>query len=267
LLVLFSFLSQPASGGGVVWDPTTTAYRSIAVDTDFLGRSTVNWAYLEILGVSVLQALTCTIVCLLLSFPLALWMANQPPRRQAALMLLVTVPFWTNLLVRTYAWVLLLGDGGTVNDVLAGVGLGRQQLLYTPFATTIGLVYTALPFMVLPIYASLERFDFRLAEAAYDLGAHRGTVLRRVVYPAARPGIIAGLLLVFIPTLGAYVQPLMLGGGKELLVGTLIADQFGTARNWPLGSALSVVLMVFVLHGLLMVAAWSRRTGARVKLR
>jgi spermidine/putrescine transport system permease protein len=120
--------------------------------------------------------------------------------------------------------------------------------------------------MVLPIYALLERFDFRLAEAAYDLGARRLTVVRRVVYPAARPGIIAGVFLVFIPALGSYIQPALLGGGKSLLVGNLIAAQFGEARNWPFGAALSILLLIVVLLALLVVVGWSRRTGTKVEL-
>src|SRR3712207_232513 len=141
---------------------------------------------------------------------LALWMTAQPPRRQAVLVLLVTIPFWTNLLVRTYAWMLMLSDNGLVNDVSAAAGLGRHTLLNTQFFSGFGLAYTFLPFMVLPIYAALERFDFLLAEDAYDLGARRRMVLRLVIYPAARPVIIAEVFLVFVPALGSYMQPELL---------------------------------------------------------
>jgi spermidine/putrescine transport system permease protein len=185
---------------------------------------------------------------------------------QTVLVLLVTIPFWTNLLVRTYAWILLLNDNGVISSATSAVGLGRLELLNTPIASGIGLVYTFLPFMVLPIYALLERFDFRLAEAAYDLGARRLTVVRRIIYPAARPGIIAGVFLVFIPALGSYVQPALLGGGKSLLVGNLIAAQFGEARNWPFGAALSMLLLAVVLLALLAMLLWSRRTGTKVEL-
>ena len=267
LLVIFSFLSQPEFGGGVVWAPSAEAYRRVLLDTDFLGHSSLNLAYLQVLGLSVLQATITTVVCLALAFPMALWIVTLSPKRQSLMLLLVTIPFWTNLLVRTYAWILILNDNGIPRRAITAVGLGEPTLLYTDAAATIGLVYTALPFMVLPIYSALERFDFRLAEAGYDLGARRATVLRRIIYPAARPGVLAGTFMVFIPTLGAYVQPLMLGGGKQLLVGNLIADQFGASRNWPFGSALSVVLMLIVLLGLLAIAGWSRRTGTAVQLR
>ena len=266
VIVVFSLLTQPESGGGVVWKVSGEAYRRFLLDTDFLGRSLVDWSYVQVFGVSFVQAALTTVGCLLLGFPLALWMTAQPPRRQAVLVLLVTIPFWTNLLVRTYAWMLMLSENGLVNDVGEAVGLGRHTILNTQVASGIGLAYTFLPFMVLPIYAALERFDVRLAEAAYDLGAGRWTVLRRVVYPAARPGIVAGVFLVFVPALGSYVQPELLGGGKSLLVGNLIAAQFGAARNWPFGSALSVLLMLSVLLGLLAVALWSRRTGASVRV-
>ncbi len=266
VIVLFSLLTQPELGGGVVWELSGEAYRRFLFDTDFLGRSTVDWSYVQVFGVSFVQASATTLGCLLLAFPLALWMTSQPPRRQAVLVLLVTIPFWTNLLVRTYAWMLMLSDNGLVNDVSDAVGLGRHTLLNTQVASGIGLAYTFLPFMVLPIYAALERFDVRLAEAAYDLGASRAMVLRRVVYPAARPGIVAGVFLVFVPALGSYVQPELLGGGKSLLIGNLIAAQYGSARNWPFGSALSVLLMLAVLLGLLALATWSRRTGASVRV-
>jgi spermidine/putrescine transport system permease protein len=263
---VFSFLTQPNLGGGVVWKATTTAYRRFLFDTDFLGRTAFDASYLRVFGVSFVQAGVTTVACLLLAFPLALWMANRTPRAQTVLVLLVTIPFWTNLLVRTYAWMLVLNDNGIVNRLSRALGLGGHQLLYTQFASGIGLVYTFLPFMVLPIYATLERFDFRLAEAAYDLGARKPTVIRRVIYPAARVGIVSGVFLVFIPALGSYVQPALLGGGKSLLVGNLIAQQYGEGRNWPFGSALAVILLVFVLVGLLVVALWSRRTGAKVSL-
>ena len=266
VVVLCSFMTQPEYGGGVVWKLSTEAYRRFFVDTDFLGNTSFNSAYFSVFGLSFLLAAITTVACVVMGFPLALWMANRSPRVQTILVLLVTIPFWTNLLVRTYAWILLLNDNGAINSATNAVGLGKHEMLNTPFASGIGLIYTVLPFMVLPIYALLERFDFRLAEAAYDLGAKRLTVVRRVIYPAARPGIIAGLFLVFIPALGSYIQPALLGGGKSLLVGNLIAAQYGEARNWPFGSALAILLLVVVLLALLVLLAWSRRTGTKVEL-
>lgn len=266
VVAIFSVLTQPDYGGGVVWTLSGEAYKRFFVETDFLGNASFNSAYLQVFALSFWLAAVTTVACVALGFPLALWMSMQSRRAQNVLVLLVTIPFWTNLLVRTYAWLLVLNENGLVNDMSDAVGLGRFDMLYTPFASSVGLVYTFLPFMVLPIYGLLERFDFRLAEAAYDLGANRMTVLRRVVYPAARPGLIAGLFLVFVPALGSYVQPALLGGGTSLLVGNLIAAQFGDARNWPFGSALSILLLAVLVITLLAVLAWSRRTGAKVQL-
>jgi spermidine/putrescine transport system permease protein len=266
VVAIFSFLTQPEFGGGVVWTPTIEAYKRFFVETDFLGNTSFNLGYINVFLLSFWLAAITTVACIALGFPLALWMSNQSRRAQNVLVLLVTIPFWTNLLVRTYAWLLVLNENGVVNDITDALGRGRFQLLYTPFASGVGLVYTFLPFMVLPIYALLERFDFRLAEAAYDLGANRWVVLRRVIYPAARPGIIAGVFLVFVPALGSYVQPALLGGGKDLLVGNLIAAQFGDARNWPFGSALSMILLAVLLIALVVVLLWGRRTGTKVEL-
>ncbi len=177
----------------------------------------------------------------------------QPERRRNLLLFLVTVPFWTNLLVRVYAWILLLRNGGLVDAGLQGIGLTDTGLglLYTDNAVIIGLLYTYLPFMVLPIYSSLEKMDWRLVEAAFDLGANRWKALRRVIVPLAMPGIVAGCILVFIPALGSYIIPELLGGGKALMIGNLIQLQFGTAHNWPFGAALSFALLAFVLLAML----------------
>jgi spermidine/putrescine transport system permease protein len=193
-------------------------------------------------------------------------MATRPEKVQNLLVLLVTIPFWTSLLVRTYAWMLILNDNGIVNSVSKALGLGSHELLYTPFASQIGLIYTFLPFMVLPIYSALAGFDFRLAEAAYDLGARKMSVVRKVLLPIAVPGVISGVLLVFMPAFGSYVQPVLLGGGKFLLIGNLIADQFGQSRNWPFGAALSVIILVMLMLALIIIAVYSRRSGRKVEL-
>jgi spermidine/putrescine transport system permease protein len=185
---------------------------------------------------------------------------------QNILVLLVTIPFWTNLLVRTYAWMLILNENGIINTFTKGIGIGSFDLLYTPFASQLGLIYTFLPFMVLPIYSSLAGFDFRLAEAAYDLGARKMTVMRRIILPIATPGIVSGLLLVFMPAFGSYVQPVLLGGGKLLLVGNLIAAQFGASRNWPFGATLSVIVLVMLLLTLIAIAFYSRKSGRKVEI-
>ncbi len=171
---------------------------------------------------------------------------------------MVTLPFWTNLLVRNYAWILLLRDYGTINNTLMWLGVIDEPLalLHTQTAVAIGLTYSFLPFMVLPIYASLEKLDFRLVEASFDLYAGRWQTLKRVILPLALPGIAAGCILVFVPSLGSYVTPELLGGGKTLMIGNLIGLQFGAARNWPFGAALGLFLLALVL---LSLWAYSRR--------
>ena len=189
---------------------------------------------------------------LVLAFPTALWMAFQPAKRQPLLLMLVTVPFWTNLLVRNYAWVLMLRNGGFLDWALNGIGLAHRpiDILYTPYATLIGLVYSFLPYMILPIYVSMNKIDRRYIEGAYDLGADQWRVIRRIILPLTLPGIIGGLILVFIPCLGAFVSPAILGGGKSMMIGSLIQEQFGQGRNWPFGAALSFTLLALILGAL-----------------
>ena len=266
VIVVFSFLTRPATGGGVIYEFTLEPYINFLFQADFLGNTTFDPRYLVVIGDSFWQALVTTVVCFLLSFPLALWIATRTPKVQSFLVLLVTIPFWTNLLVRTYAWILILNDNGIVNTAAQSMGLPKMELLYTPFASQLGLIYTFLPFMVLPIYSALAGFDFRLAEAAYDLGAKKFTVMRRIILPVAVPGIVSGVLLVFMPAFGSYVQPVLLGGGKVLLIGNLIAAQFGDARNWPFGAALSVIILVLLLIALLAVALYSRKSGRKVEI-
>ena len=167
-------------------------------------------------------------------------------------MLFVTIPFWTNLLIRTFAIMGLIRNDGLVNNLLMATGLTEApiQMMFTDFAILLGMVYVYLPLMVLPLYASMERMNFSLVEAAYDLYASRARVLRKVIIPTVKPGIVAGSILVFIPALGAYVTPRILGGGKQLMLGNLIEVQFGQARNWPLGAALSLTLLVIVTAAL-----------------
>jgi spermidine/putrescine transport system permease protein len=178
--------------------------------------------------------------------------------------LLITIPFWSNLLVRTLAIMFIIRDEGLINNLLIGIGLIDRPItiLYTNFAVLLGLLYSFLPFMVLPLYATLEKLDFRLVEAAYDLYATPRRVLWRVIIPLTFPGIVAGCLLVFIPALGAYVTPLILGGGTHLMIGDLIAQQFGSGRNWPLGCAQALILMAAVLVALYF---YVRNTSGKVQ--
>ncbi|PWT98366.1 MAG: ABC transporter permease [Terriglobia bacterium] len=203
--------------------------------------------YLEILLRSFAIALAATALCLVLAFPAALFIARAPRHKNLYLQL-VMLPFWTSFLVRTYAWLFLLRDTGLVNTVLQALGIihAPLPLLYNDGAVLLGLVYGYLPFMVLPIYATLERLDPTLVEAASDLGARPLAALFRVIVPLTKPGIVAGSVLVFIPCLGAYLTPDLLGGGRTVLVGNLVQNQFTTGRDWPFGSTVSILLMFAV---------------------
>ncbi|TPF96468.1 ABC transporter permease [Bifidobacterium sp. UTCIF-39] len=249
VIVAFSFMSRPDMGGGVKFQFATDAYEKLLFRHDFFGNRFFDTRYLEVFGTSLWQALLTTAVCVALAFPIALWMSMKSAKVQQILVLLVTIPFWTNLLVRTYAWMLILNENGPINWAANLLGIGKQQLLYTSFASVIGLIYTFLPFAILPMYSALSGFDFRLVEAAYDLGAHKLTVMRRVILRAAMPGVMSGVALCFIPAFGSYVQPVLLGGGRVLMVGNLIASQFAEARNWPFGAALSTVILSITLLG------------------
>jgi spermidine/putrescine transport system permease protein len=203
--------------------------------------------YLTILLRSFAMALGATALCLVFAFPAALFISRAPSRKNLYLQL-VMLPFWTSFLVRTYAWIFLLRDTGLINTVLqqAGIIRGPLPLLYNSGAVLLGLVYGYLPFMVLPIYATLERLDPALEEAAADLGARPMATVFRVVVPLSKPGIVAGSILVFIPCLGAFLTPDLLGGGRTVLVGNLVQNQFTSARDWPFGSAISIALMALV---------------------
>jgi spermidine/putrescine transport system permease protein len=215
--------------------------------------------YLTILWRSFAMALAATVLCLLLAFPAALFI-SRAPRYKNLYLQLVMLPFWTSFLVRTYAWIFLLRDTGFFNTVLQALGIIHSPLplLYNDGAVLLGLVYGYLPFMVLPIYATLERLDPSLVEAAADLGARPLTTVLRIVVPLSLPGIVAGSVLVFIPCLGAYLTPDLLGGGRTVLVGNLVQNQFTTARDWPFGAAVSIALMALVT---LVLAIFLRREG------
>ncbi len=264
-LMAYVSILEKGLNGGVVWGShTTEAYLSFAFERDLDDSLVLNTDYLQIFARSFGLSAITTILCLLLSLPTAFYMALQPERTRNGLIFLVTIPFWTNLLVRNYAWILLLRNGGLIDGLLrdAGLSSGSLNLLYSNTAIVLGLTYTFLPFMVLPIYASLEKLDVRLVEAAFDLGANRWQALRRVVLPLAMPGIVAGCILVFVPALGAYVTPELLGGGKSLMIGNLIQGQFGSARNWPFGAALAFALLAIVLLAMLVYLLRFRQAPA-----
>ena len=248
--------------GGVARPFTPGAYLRLVCDRDLDAHLVFDPTVLIVLARSIAQAAAATLLCVIAGFPLAWWTATRTPRRRQLLVLLLTVPFWTSLLIRTYCWVLIMRDNGLVNQALAATHLTSRPItfLYSDGAVLLGLVYANLPFMVLPIYAALEKVDPRTIEAAYDLYADRATIMLRLVWPLARPGVAAGILLVFVPALGSFLAPDILGGGRKLMIGTLIQQQFTTARDWSFGAALSTLLMGAVLL-VLMFGAWRRAAG------
>ncbi len=260
IALVYSFL-EPGTYGGVEWVFSTDAYVQFLFERDIFDETlTFNSAYLQIFGRSFMLAFTTMIGTLILGFPVAYFIAARPPEQRNFWLFAITLPFWTNLLIRTYSMLLIVRDEGFVNLLLINIGLIDEplEMLYTDGAVLAGLIYSYLPFMILPIYASLEKFNFSLLEAGHDLYATRVQVFRHIVIPITRPGIIAGCILVLIPALGAYITPELLGGGKKLMIGNLIALQFGSGRNWPFGSAAALILMAVVLIALLI----SLRAGA-----
>ncbi len=255
LIVSYSFL-KAGPYGGVVWEFSWDAYTQILFQKDFDGNLSFSTAYLEVFLRSLKLAGICTVLCVLIGFPTAYYMATRSPEKRNLWIILITIPFWTNLLIRTYAWMLVLRTEGLLNTLLLSLGVINEPLplLYNDFAVGIGLVYSYLPFMILPVYASLERMDWTLTEAAADLYAGRLQILTRIVIPQAWPGIIAGAVLVFIPAIGAFLAPDLLGGGKQMMIGNLIQMQFGFSRDWPFGAAASVILMVIVMLGMMLMA-------------
>jgi spermidine/putrescine transport system permease protein len=209
--------------------------------------------YLDVLQRTLLWSIGCTLICLVLGYPVA-YVIVRSGRWRNLLLFLVILPFWTSFLVRTFAMIFLLRDTGLINSWLVTLGIIDQPLtlLYTPFAVMAGLVYGFLPFMILPIYASLEKLDLSLLEAAAALGARPGARFRRVTLPLSMPGVVAGCLLVFIPALGSFLTADLLGGAKQMMIGNLVQNQFSAARNWPFGSAASFIVMTLVLAAVML---------------
>ncbi|MGI9306959.1 MAG: ABC transporter permease [Gammaproteobacteria bacterium] len=257
----YSFMEADPHGG-VRRAFSAEAYTRFLFSRDWDGNLAFDLSYPAIFARSFILAAAATALCLAAAFPAAYFIAGQPPHRRGILLLLVTIPFWANLLVRTYCWVLILRDSGLANSWLLSWGMisSPLPLMYTDGAILAGLAYAYLPFMALPIYAALEKTDWRLINASRDLYAGHWRTLRRIVFPLALPGVAAGCLMVFIPSLGAFVAPDLLGGGKKLMIGSLIQLQFSSSRNWPFGAANAVILLVFVL---LLLYLWRRRGGAK----
>lgn len=253
IVLIYSFLT-PGEYGNVVWKFSTAGWTSVLYERDiFDGTLKLADANLTIFSRSVKLSFLTTILTFLVGFPTAWFIATRPPRVRALWLFLITIPFWTNLLIRTFAINQIIRNEGVLNTFLlkAGIISAPIQLTYTDTALLIGMVYVYLPLMVLPLFATIERFDMRLLEAGYDLYASRWRVLRRVILPIVKPGIVAGSILVFVPCLGAYVTPRVLGGGKNMMIGNFIDLQFGQGRNWPMGAAMSITLLIIVTVALL----------------
>jgi len=265
IIVVYSFLEKPSQGTGVKWVFTTENYKALFIQEKLDGTTAFDTRYIKVLWTSFYYSLITTVVTLVLSIPVAMWIATREARKRTLLVALVTLPFWISILIRTYGMRQIIADEGPIGKFLGLFDIS-WSILYSPPATILGLIYVFLPFMILPIYASAERFDFRLAEAAYDLGAKRMTVVRRVILPSIRPGIISGVALVFIPALGSFLQSDMLGGGKTNMVANVIANNFGQARNWPFGSALAVLLIILTLLFVLIIQGIAQRRGDKVEL-
>lgn len=236
LVFVYSFASRSSTGRTLLQEWNLDSYRRLF--SPLVGEITVR---------SFVLATVTTLIALVVSYPFAYYIATRSAKVRNILLVLVMIPFWSNFLVRTYAWRVILGSDGFVSQISQAFGGEEVRVLFTETAVLIGLVYGFMPFMVLPLYAAIERLDWGLVEAARDLYANGWAAFRRVTLPLSMPGVVAGSILVFIPALGAYVTPAILGGGRATLLGDYIVSQFLTARNWPFGSALSIAVMAVML--------------------
>jgi spermidine/putrescine transport system permease protein len=250
MIYLFLFLLLPLLLIVVLSVVTRGPYGNVVYQLNFENYTRlVDPLYLRILGYSLFTAAATTLATILIGYPLAYYIARAGVRQRSVLIFLILVPFWTNFIIRIYAWIMILRTEGLLNRALLGLGAIQVPLdiLYTPNAVLIGMVYEFLPFMVLPLYTSLEKIEMAQLEAAADLGARPWRAFWRITLPLSVPGIVAGSILVFIPAMGMFVVPDLMGGAKTVLVGNLIRNQFLTARDWPFGAAASMLLLAITL--------------------
>lgn len=262
LMLVYSFLTKEFRGG-VSWEFSLSAYDRFFIDRGLFGDEApkLEKIYITIFARSTLQAVLATILCFAIGFPTAYYIATRQGSVKTFWLFFITLPYWVNLLIRTVSLKFLIRDNGPINTALLSMGIidSPIHLINTNLAVQLGLFYSYLPFMVLPIYASMERYDFSLSEAAADLYASRLMILWRVIIPCILPGILAGCILVFVPSLGSFLAPDLLGGAKNFMIGSLIEEQFkGNAGNWPFGAALSMILLTLVLLSLLLYAKTRR---------
>lgn len=251
-----SFLSKLINAPYIVWSVLfIVAPMIMVVYYAFTDRSgaftwdniTALTAYKETFARSIGYAIAATVICLILAYPLAYIMARSKASKQRTLMMLVMLPMWMNFLIRTYSWITILSNTGIINNLLKAIGLPTVQMINTPGAVILGMVYNFLPYMVLPIYSIMSKLDYSLTEAAQDLGCSSTSVLRRVIMPLSMPGVVSGITMVFVPSVSTFYISQKLGGGKFLLVGDSIEMQFQSAYNYNLGASLSLVLMLMII--------------------
>jgi spermidine/putrescine transport system permease protein len=263
IMMIYSWL-QPGLYGGVVWHFYDLNYGRIFgwANTRYEQFDPV---YIAIFLRSSRLAAITVMFSLLICYPAAFWVSRMPERKRNLFIFLITLPFFISLIVRLFAWVLLLRPTGFINQGLIGIGLidAPLEMIFTDTAVVVGMVYVFVPFMFLPLYASVEKLDGGMIEASLDLGASRLQTFRRIVLPMTLPGIVGGSIIVFIPSLGNFVVPSILGGAKVMMIGNLIEQQFLSARNWPFGSALGMVAMAAVLALLLVYVRLLSRGDAR----
>lgn len=258
IMLLYSFLTKEFRGG-VIWEFSLAAYDQFFFDRGLFGDDPpkIEWTYINIFWRSIWQAAIATLLSFAIGFPTAYFIVTRPQQQRAIWVFLITIPYWVNLLIRTVSMKFLLRDQGPMNDFLIGIGIIDTpfQIVNTNLGVQIGLFYSYLPFMVLPLYAAIERYNFSLSEAAADLYATKWVTLRRILLPSVKPGVVAGCILVFVPSMGSFLAPDLLGGAKNFMIGSLIEEQFkGNAGNWPFGAAASMILLTMVLIVLLILA-------------
>jgi len=261
IIAVFSFLT-PGLYGGVEWSFYHWNYGRIFGWADGM-MEVYEPIYLRILLRSLTFAALTVIVTLVLCYPVAFWVSRLPDRWRLVFLFLITLPFFSSLIVRLYAWLLILKPSGLFNSVLMSLGVIGQplEILYSPTAVVLGMVYVMVPFMFLPLYASVDNLDRAQVEASLDLGANRVQTFVKVILPQTLPGILGGTVIVFIPSVGNFIVPDVLGGAKGLMVGNLVEQQFLSSRNWPFGSALSMIIMGVALTVLLVAVARARKAG------
>jgi spermidine/putrescine transport system permease protein len=266
VMLAYSFMVKGDFGDVKPWTFSLDGWFNVFFERDIFDNTlSIADAHLSILWRSLWLSAVATFITLIFGFPTAYFIATRPKHTREVWVFLITIPFWTNFLIRTFAIQEVIRNEGVLNTTLIWLGIIDKpiQIMFTDTAIMLGMIYVYLPLMVLPLYAAMERLDFKLIEAGYDLYATRWKVLTRIILPLVKPGVIAGSILVFIPALGSYVTSRVLGGGKNLLLGNLIELQFGAGRNWPLGAALSITLLVIVMLALLVYVRYANQSEGR----